>query len=308
MQIIKGLATLLLAAFHLLALGQSKEVDIRYVVNSDNSVDFFYDKDHPGSYTVSVDFSNLTNASYSDFPRVIKGASGKLFTLKPLNIDRGIGFSYNYTYIRGKLNPKVDNSFTYLLPFGKGTKTFVQELRNLNQVLFGRKLPTEWKAYQFTTSDTDTVRAIRKGLVIEVVDEYELDTISSYTSKKNIISIEHPDGTIAEYRGFLKSEILVKPGDTVYPHTRLGLIGKPTDSHDNKLNLMIFFLTDDDIHGRARSNVYNYESMYQFITPDFYSSKGKIKLSNNNSYTVDVKTDMVTAEMTKKEIKKFGVK
>ncbi len=285
------------------ALGQSNALQINYEERDNNNVDFYYEKTDPGSYTIWVQFQNLRNTSFSPFPRTIKGYNGKAFTLIPRDKEIGISFSYNYTYIRGKLNPKVDKGFIYRLPFKKGVSTRVQKLGYLGKSLFGQSVPKNWISYQFST-DTDTVFALRKGIVIDIKDGYEIDTVSSYTSKKNEISIEHSDGTIATYRGFVKGEIHVKVGDKVYPNTPLGSIKHHKSGYISKLRLMLYFLSDGSLD-KGKTNMQNYKSRYQFVEPLFLTSEGTTLLSNNQNYNADYNEEIITAEMTKKEKKKM---
>lgn len=304
MNIVKKLLSSLLMMVAFSSLAQTDELKINYVVNNDQSVDFFYEKDLPGTHTVLLYFKSLSNASYSDFPRIAKGLSGKLLTLKPLNIERGISFSYGYAYVRGKINPKVDKKFTYLLPYKKGAKVRIKELGNINKMLFGRPLPKDWKAYEFMTVDTDTILSMRKGLVVEVIDHFPTDSVSYYTSKNNSISVEHSDGSIATYEGFDQSAALVKPGDKVMPHQPLGLIKKLTSKYSNNLRFMLFFLGDDQF-SRGKRTLTNSVSMYEFITPSYLTSEGIQTLSPKTDYWVDVNEETITVEMTKKEKKKL---
>lgn len=72
----------------------------------------------------------------------------------------------------------------------------------------------------------DTIYNMRKGIVIDVINEFKTDSLDAYkyTSKMNKIFIEHDDGTIARYVGFNSKSIFIKPGQTVYPQTKLGVL------------------------------------------------------------------------------------
>ncbi len=290
---------------------QSKVITVEYKKNDDNSYDFYYKKQKHGSYEISVKFTNLQNSLPSDYKGVVSGSYGKLFKLRPMNDKRSISFSYSYSYRRGSPNPKADNEIVYTLPFGKGKTVHVNEMTNLGEQFFEKAPPKNWKAYQFTLSSPDTVHAVRKGIVIEVTDLYEADTLNSYTysRKTNKIIIEHPDGTLASYSGFMKSKILVKEGQTVYPQTSLGILGR----YDNRktyyrLAFMAYFLSDSSMGKKSKKNSSASGSSYEFITPYFYTSEGKLILAPKKEYTVDFNDDILTQELTRREKKNFQKK
>lgn len=283
--------------------GQSKNIEITYKVNSDRSVDFYYSKKEPGSYTISLSFTRLENAFNSHYNNIVKGSSGKLISLKPINKEKGIAFSYKFSFIRGVLNPKVDSSFVYRLPFKRDTALKVYEMNFLGTTYFGSELPKNWKAYQFITS-ADTVYAARKGIVIDVKNKYDFDSISYYTSKKNTILIEHKDGTVASYEGFAKNKLLVKEGDIVYPQTPLGTLTESNSKNKNKLAFKLYFLIDAS-KNRKDESLLNQKSRFQFITPIFLTDVGIATLIPSKTYKVKITNDLTFKEFTRKERKRF---
>lgn len=290
-----------LLLLNLLAFGQKAVIKLETRVNPDKSVDIYYDKTEPGSYTVSIKFKKLENAYSADYVGVIKSSLGKLYSLQPINKNNGIGLSYSYTYFRGEVNPKVDTSFVYLLPFNKGKSTFVDELNYLGTTIFGNELPKNWKSYQFISFDSDTIYAARKGLVVNVIDGNDYDTISYFTDKKNEVLVEHSDGSWASYKGLSKNAIFVSKGQTVYPQTPIGILGNREGKQINKLLFSVFFLTDAD--DKPNETLLNKKSRYQFITPLFYTSEGILTVTPRTYYTADYTEAILTKEFTKKELK-----
>lgn len=283
--------------------GQNKTIEITYKVNSDRSVDFFYSKKEPGSYTISLSFTKLENAFNSHYSNIVKGKSGKLFTLKPINKAKGISFSYKFSFIRGALNPKVDSLFVYRLPFKSDTALKVYEMNFLGTTYFGSELPKNWKAYQFISS-ADTVFAVRKGIVLDVKNKYDFDSISYYTSKKNTILIEHKDGTVASYEGFAKNKLLVKKGDIVYPQTPLGALTESNSKNKNKLAFKLYFLIDAS-KSRKDESLANQKNRFQFISPLFLTDVGIVTLIPSKTYKVTITDDLISKEFTRKERKRF---
>lgn len=99
-----------------------------------NNVEISYEKSKPGSYTVAIKFDNLTNTSQSpETVFAVYSRSGILLTLKPTDPNEGIGYSYKYNYVRGKLNPKVKENFCYILPYKVGKKVRISEMGYVNE-------------------------------------------------------------------------------------------------------------------------------------------------------------------------------
>lgn len=287
------------------AFGQKKDIRVKHIRNKDRSVDFFYEKDVPGSYMITVNFTRLENAFYNAKPILVQANSGKLFTLKPTYPDKGIPVGYRYSWIRGKLNPKIDRSFEYLLPFRKGATINAEELTNLGQQYFGSERPKDWKAYRFYESSSDTVLAIRKGIVVEIVNQFVLKSEVSYTSQKNRIVVEHEDGTYASYEGFAKEVALVKLGEKVYPHTPLGVLKSSESGNTGKLYLKVYFLIDAEYDRKAKETLATRKSRTQYIAPVFYTTEGNITIESYQGYTVDSNEKILTKELSRREKKRF---
>lgn len=282
--------------------GQKPAIEVNYLVTDDNSVVFTYVKSVPGSYTVSFKFDQLENASMERSTFVLKDNSGSLFTLRPKNKDGRINFSYSTTIRRGVLNPKTDPNFVYLIPFARGKKVQVFEHTNAHSVFFGAEVPKNWKAYQFVPESADTVYAARKGVVISLEDQFELDTVSYFTSQRNTIKVEHPDGTYSEYKGFKKDGILVVMGQTIYPMMPLGLIMEKSGS----LSFMVYLNIKEDHN--PHENLQSYKSRIECITPLFYTGEGITKLNEKATYTANYDDKTVLQELSKKEIKNLNKK
>ena len=215
---------LLLLFIPLMSFGQRDIIEVDYIINNDKSVSFNYKKNRPGSYFLILEFNSLNNTRANTFKRVINSPSGSLTKLKPTNPDEGIGFRYSFKYYKGNLNSKIQYDYPYILPFDKGTTNFANELYSLENTYLKKDLPKNWKSYSFEFENSEIIRAIRKGIVIEVINKFKSksDKVYSYYSEKNSIEIEHKDGSIASYKGFGDNQINVKIGQLVFPQTKLG--------------------------------------------------------------------------------------
>jgi hypothetical protein len=112
--------------------------------NTDRSISFTADKSVPGTYTIVLKFNTISNCNDFAFENyTVNDNHYNFLNLKPSNKEQGIGYSYSYAYIRGKLNPKYDPNFVYLLPYPKGATVKVTEARFLNATYFGSETPPD---------------------------------------------------------------------------------------------------------------------------------------------------------------------
>ncbi|AZI25409.1 hypothetical protein EA772_08645 [Pedobacter sp. G11] len=289
------------------AAAQENPVKLSYKVNADKSVTFNFDKTDPGFYTVVLKFDQLTNtADPGNRKFEARGYSGTLTTLTPTNKDQGIGFSYSYSSIRGKLNPKYNAAFVYTLPAKNGAKMRAVESSFVNATYFGNTTPEDWKVYRFSTKEEDTVTAIRKGIVVEVKDLYDSDLVDgiAYTSKTNDLIVEHADGTLANYRGLKKGSFAVKVGQTVYPGTALGLNSKSNGGNVYGVSILLMYLKSADFESVRNKTMATTKSLYGFITPHFcIDGNADAILTSQQEYTVSYLPEVIKKEFTKKELK-----
>ncbi|TCC98765.1 peptidoglycan DD-metalloendopeptidase family protein [Pedobacter hiemivivus] len=289
---------------------QDSPIKISSKINTDRSVDISFEKQDPGTYTVLVNFGDLTNADGSNEQDVtIKGYSGNLLTLKPRNAEQGIGYSYTSTYIRGKFEPKYDVNFIYVLPYKSGTKIRIAEAEFVGAKYFGNTTPADWKVYNFYSKVQDTVTAVRKGVVVDIKDLHESENSGNlvYSSKSNSMIIEHADGTLATYKGFKKGSFVVEVGQTVFPGTVLGLNAKTNPKSDFHISLMLSYLKSKEID-RTRT-LQNSKSLYGFITPRFSTQEDpNVILEARKTYIAALPVEVLKKELTKKELKKQGIK
>ena len=301
---------LLLLFIPLISFGQKNIIDVDYVINNDNSVSFNYKKNVVGSYLVILEFSNLSNTrAQRRVSKILKNNSGSLFLkLKPINDENSIGFQYRTMYFKGSVNSKVNEDYPYILPFNKGDKITPRDLYSIENRYLNEEVPEGWKSYSFTFNEKKEVKAIRKGIVIEIKNTYTPDYSieASFYSEQNSISIEHIDGTVATYKGFDKNTIQLKEGETVYPQTTLGQLVKYDKRDIYRLYLTLYsYTTKDNISLFNLNSSDDYGITY--LTPKFYVRNSLEILKDNNEYLVDFDEKTQFKEMRKKEIKKFKI-
>lgn len=286
---------------------QERSLTVSTKTNTNRSVDFTATKIDPGTYTLILNFNSLNNVS-AGVREVftLSGYGNNFYTMNPTNKEQGIGYSFSYTSIRGKLKPKYDPEFVYILPYKNGTKVRATESAFANAQYFGSTTPEDWKSYRFYTKTEDTITAVRKGTVVEVKDLYETESKEgvSFTTKVNSLTVEHVDGTLALYRGFKKGSFAIKVGDVVFPGTKLGVNSKSSSTSPYNVSLMLFYLKSDDVESSRDKNVQTDKSLYGFITAKFHTAENpNLFLIPQQEYTVAASPEIIQKEFTKKELK-----
>jgi len=286
----------------------SQDFKIEHKRNEDKTVNLRYQKFTPNSVTAILEFSFITNTSTpSKIIQKLNKAEGKFITLKPSNPDENIGFNYSYKYFQQTINPNLDQDFIYILPYKKGTKMNVEELGYLGSKYSNKKKPKGWKAYSFKSDITQEIYPTRKGIVTEVVDKHEPDLTKTYSfyDNMNSVKIEHSDGSIANYLGFDKSEIYVKPGDVVYPE--INTLGKTTVFDNRGFHLINFSINYvSTINGlKISSLTSNKQLELVYITPNFFENGKTIVLKKGFPYLSDYDEETLFQNFSKRQIKKY---
>lgn len=295
---------LLVIVFYSQSTFSQEDLIVDYKINEDNSVDFNYKKTQPGSYFIIVNFAHISNCYTTRYKGVVKSNSGQLFKLQPIDANQCIDFTYNVSYIRGIPNPKVDSLFAYTLPFARNKEIVIEEAVNLGESLLNHERPSKWKVYIVNSHIADTIFCMRKGIVVDIIDQYSNSNLEDtvYTSNQNSITIEHKDGTCAFYSGFKKDGITVKLGQTVYPQTKLGILNE-LNPNFYQLSFFVFYTRNNSLE---RIDKYNAQSNYnEYLTPLFNTSGGVEKIESGKSYTVYFDSDILQYEFTRKEKRKY---
>jgi hypothetical protein len=282
---------LLIVSFFLLSnsklSAQSQNISILSIENSDRSIDLLYEKKNPGSYTLTVEFSNLSNCNAAAYEKVISDNSGYLMKLEPLNKNQNITYSVQHFATLGAVNSKIDSLFSYVLPFKNGKKVKIFEAEYAGQKYFGLKKSPDWKSYAVITHKPDTVCSMRKGIVVLIDNQYNDNSLldAQFTSRRNQVVIEHEDGTFAMYKGFKKDGIFVEPGQAVNPQTELGIIEK-YNKKDYRLDFDVYYLSQDVLNSQIEQSPLKAKYIYRYFAPVFYTQEGRKRLESGKEYTV----------------------
>lgn len=281
-------------------------IQVTYIHNADNSCDFYYQKSKPGTYHLIVKFESIKNTAGYYYEGNIKENSGFLFQLKPIKPEKKIKFICEPYYIKGNPKPDINKNFIYLLPFKKGENVSISTVMTIMSEL--NEGNTHY-AHCLNFSESNKAKAIhamRKGIVIDIINDYDFDpnSFSIFDEKRNSIIIEHEDGTYALYSGFKKDAIAVKVGQTVLPTNYLGILEKSVDNQFHLFFDIYYKAYIKDVFPDKKKDLYT--RIPKKVDPLFYTNNGLVTLDGRiyeyKDYNVETPENIICQELTKKEL------
>lgn len=258
------------------------------------------EKTRHGKYSVYLEFNK--SDTRHNIPDVFKIMLTNHMELARFRIDStssAPGFSYNY--YPGEVNGRVREDFVYRLPFEEGTKRRVRIFRyDTPDRRSGGNDIMDHVAFVFTASEGDDVYAMRKGTVSKIEDtEWFLEGVADdkvLRKANKQVCVEHMDGTTAYYTGIQEGTVTVKPGDTVYPDTKLGKAGT-LDEVSYEIRVSVDYLTCP-----MAGHVPDFKEVKRNILIPYFMSEGDVaRLEDGKEYGCVITDKLVTAEMTKRE-------
>lgn len=300
--------TLCLLGISLLTRAQSIErrVDVSYI-KSINSAEYTFQATNPNlcDYTVKVDVTDLIGLSTPavlPYIGAVRPGTTNLFTLRALSPNSiGGTFRYTYTYFRGRILLTDPKPFVYVLPVSPGKSCLVQETQYIGTAL-GLKDEALSRFYSLSIQMKagDSVFAARRGVVVRRVDGItHTQKGQFYVRDVNEVDVFHTDGTFGRYARLKSGSMPVQDGEQIEAGQFIGLISDEL-SPQPMLFFSVYYLpaialqasqSYNYIHIRPRFAALNQESG-DFLLP------GK-------TYAAILPIELVTQEMSKREIKRY---
>ncbi|MCS4433853.1 M23 family metallopeptidase [Aquiflexum gelatinilyticum] len=250
-------------------------------------------------YTVKIEFTTLNNLQSSGGTityAVANPGRGAVSRLKRINVNEGVGYNYKYTSYRGSYSAKSKEEVAYLIPVSEGVEVTIQPMTDINNTLKGETNNNNYVGISFRFENPTLICSPRKGVISQIkIDEELKGQNYSYSSLDNFIEIYHEDGTFTRLSVLKPGSAKVKLGDTVFP-------GQPlTESSGEKY--------ESGPHVRmiqSRLKKYDNELKWESFPVKLYDNeKGEIQAENGKKVVSTHPIEMITKEMTKKEIKNF---
>ncbi len=200
----------------------------------------YIDNDAYCPITINADFdlTNLKSSNGNHKIFVVPSRTKKYLITTLTTISKFKSISYNAKtqnfWGDGSIT-KYDEDFLYFLPFKKGSKY------NVFQGYNGSNSHKGENALDFTMPIGTEISAIRGGIVIKVVSEFDKGCKSESCRKyNNYITIYHNDGTYAVYAHIQKNGNLVKVGDIVKQGDLIAKSGNTGYSTGPHLHLAVY--------------------------------------------------------------------
>lgn len=193
--------------------------------------------------------------------------------------------------IRGKLNAELNTNIVYRLPYSiKDSAKMVESTTKVSEgkILFDS---TTVKGYRFALSHVDTIFATRKGVIVSISE--------SQNRRHILIEIEHDDGTIGWYAMLQNNSQMVEEGDLVFPGTPIALAGETKQKEFG----MYFMIINPIINPNFNKSLKQVSHISYSVC--FETTKGNIPLEDGKFYQPTCSTDLITAEMNSKQLKKY---
>ncbi len=178
---------------------------------------------------------------------------------------------------------------------------------------FGNSAPKNWKAIQFLTKPNEVVYASRKGIVVDIKNEFSEESSIEYSYKResNYIIIEHDDGTLAKYAVFKRNSMLVKLGEKVYPSTPIATADTYDKPENSQLRFEVYYLDKEVVNSFKKGEKQTFASekhYYSYVNPLFHTKSSITQLGSNEKYITTSNGEIVELEMSKREKKKWKKK
>ncbi|WP_428235609.1 M23 family metallopeptidase [Gracilimonas sp.] len=267
-------------------------IEVEY--NDDGEPTFYAKNKSLTPYTVSLDFSSVSNAmppNPNPYKKTARFGKTRLLEIKKSGLsDSYVRFSYTYSYNIGCLDTEPDD-LEYLLPVAEGKATEIFGLSHIGE-LFDKETPDDFYALGFRAEAGDTVYASRGGVITDIeVDHDDSETENYFTSNYNYVQIVHEDCTFGSYSHLKKGGILVQKGDEVVAGDPIGIVASKDDETEIGFRFTLAY-KNDDYRGGSDDKYWNY------AVPLFRTSVEKnAKLKPDHIYRAVHPVDIITQEM-----------
>ena len=145
-------------------------------------------------------------------------------------------FSYKYSYNFGNtFQEDFDEDYEYTLPYSQDSTYVVMQGYNGNFSHEGQE------ALDFMMPVGTPVMAAREGIVVKVVENFDKGCPGRECMEfNNIIMIQHPDGTFADYAHLMLNGVTVEKGERIAKGQLIGYSGNTGFSSAPHLHFAVY--------------------------------------------------------------------
>lgn len=287
-------------------------------INAQSPIEVIYEKDNTGAYafscrntgfcpyTVTVTFTELNGLRTSatlPYRTDVRPGQQSLFKLQP-QPNQATSFRYNFSFIRGCKQPKVDTAVVYLLPASPGKQVSAVELDYLGKLYAGQEDPKDWYSLAIKMNSGDTVFAARRGTVSAARSDASLNgNHLSFHRDDNMVEINHPDCSFATYTVFRPKSIFVKPGQFVEAGTPLGIVGGENYDFGPHVRFAVHYNYEAPIIKKGQPTDEKHYWAYVPVRFWLKDEQQASRLQPRKAYLSDHPESVIEQEMSKRELK-----
>ncbi|WP_235295781.1 M23 family metallopeptidase [Portibacter marinus] len=265
---------------------------------------YSFNRSH-STQVLTLTFTDANNIScrdgYRGFSKTVARGRQILTKVKARDPGQSFSFGYRYTYIPGNIMRSPQKDFPYIIPLKHGKTTVIKEMTYLNHEYGDEDIPKGWYAIMIRANEADTIFAARRGTVtkVDLISDTSNGNGLLFDRNSDGLTIEHRDGSFADYKIFAEDGIFVKPGDEVLAGEPIGLVGGSNFSFGAHLRFNIRYY---------KKKQGDQESNYAYIQPYFLTQKGAAFLMPMKDYEVIWTDQVIMMEMNRREKKKYKQK
>lgn len=275
------------------------QITIETERDPDGNVLFFAVNPTKVPYSVIMNFSQLQNMSTPGGGNVTSLASpgrSKVATLKPTLAGQGTNYRYAYSFAKGNVYGKSKIDPVYLIPVQKGTAVRAILNNNISKTLKKEGADESYVGISFIFDQPTSIVAPRKGVIAEMKMDYATEKESlSFSAEENYIEIYHEDGTITKLMVLKSGSEKVEVGDLVLPGQVLAESAGENYQQGPHVR-MVNQRTEKDGSDKFK---------YSYFPVVFATQEGSIEIKELSDFTVTHPLEVVTLELSKKELKEF---
>ena len=192
----------------------------------------------------AVKIENLQSSQSLPYTTSISSKSRmKVLSMKIISPTKKASFNLSYITQIGRLNPNYNKDYMYALPFSREKSFELTQGFNAEQTHKG----TSAYALDFAMPIGTKVHAMREGIVVALESKNTEHGYSpEFSNKSNFISIQHVDGTIAQYGHLNTDGVKVALGQRVYKHQYIARSGNTGYSSGPHLHVHISAILEAD--------------------------------------------------------------
>lgn len=250
-------------------------------------------------YSIIINFSqlqNMTTPGGGSVTAISSPGRSKVATLKPTLAGQGTNYRYSYSFAKGNIYGRTKIDPIYLIPVAEGTPVTAMVNTNLAQTLKGETSNMSYVGVSFKFENPTDVVAPRKGVIAEMRMDIPADKESlNFSAEENYIEIFHEDGTITRLSVLKAGSEKVQVGDLVLPGQTIAYSGGENYEIGPHIKMI----------NQRTEKADQQKLKYTFFPVVFASKEGNQEIKEVTKLTASHPKDVVTLELSKKELKQF---